>query len=351
MPERRSHASRIGRRLLPDRGTTVAAGGPLAVSLPATPDHARIIVNQVRCREHTHHCHGRSASRHEASTGGPIHGRDPRETRDFPAWSRDPRSSAWPVDSSSPRARCGAPTTRCSSRTRRPSGPIGWQRSLGPSPSRQHPGGQRPDLRTGRPHHLLRAERTSGLADESRRYGVETLAETWSGKRLNSPNDIVCRSDGIAYFTDPPYGVKPAERELHFQGVYSLDLRPGRSGWGEPDAAAPAGRLREAQRPGFLARRADALHLRHGPLSRPGVRRRAGRHPPGRLGTPLRPDGPRQRRAAPTASRSIATDGSMRPLPRASGFTSPTAGCSASSPCPRARRTWPGAIATPAAWP
>jgi gluconolactonase len=60
--------------------------------------------------------------------------------------------------------------------------------------------------------------------------GVETLAETWSGRRLNSPNDIVCRSDGIAYFTDPPYGVKPEERELHFQGVFALDLRAGASG-------------------------------------------------------------------------------------------------------------------------
>jgi gluconolactonase len=60
--------------------------------------------------------------------------------------------------------------------------------------------------------------------------GVETIAETWAGKRLNSPNDIVCRSDGIAYFTDPPYGVKPAERALHFQGVFSLDLRPGAAG-------------------------------------------------------------------------------------------------------------------------
>lgn len=56
--------------------------------------------------------------------------------------------------------------------------------------------------------------------------GVETLVEDWSGRRLNSPNDIICRSDGIAYFTDPPYGVQPADRSLHFQGVYSLDLRP-----------------------------------------------------------------------------------------------------------------------------
>src|SRR5262249_37572176 len=42
---------------------------------------------------------------------------------------------------------------------------------------------------------------------------VETITETWSGKRLNSPNDIVSRSDGLLYFTDPPYGVAPRDRE------------------------------------------------------------------------------------------------------------------------------------------
>lgn len=52
---------------------------------------------------------------------------------------------------------------------------------------------------------------------------VETVAETWQGARLNSPNDIVARSDGLLYFTDPPYGVAPADRQLHFQGVYALD--------------------------------------------------------------------------------------------------------------------------------
>jgi gluconolactonase len=53
--------------------------------------------------------------------------------------------------------------------------------------------------------------------------GVGALCETWAGQRLNSPNDIVCRSDGRLYFTDPPYGVAPHDRALHFQGVYCLD--------------------------------------------------------------------------------------------------------------------------------
>ena len=52
---------------------------------------------------------------------------------------------------------------------------------------------------------------------------VQTIAETWSGKRLNSPNDIVARSDGGLYFTDPAYGVAPKDRQLHFQGLYLLD--------------------------------------------------------------------------------------------------------------------------------
>jgi gluconolactonase len=52
--------------------------------------------------------------------------------------------------------------------------------------------------------------------------GVETLAEEFEGKRLNSPNDIVARSDGLLYFTDPPYGAPP-DRPLDFQGVYALD--------------------------------------------------------------------------------------------------------------------------------
>jgi gluconolactonase len=59
---------------------------------------------------------------------------------------------------------------------------------------------------------------------------VTTLVETWAAQRLNSPNDIVCRSDGYVYFTDPPYGVEPRDRSLHFQGVYVFD--PGRDGPG-----------------------------------------------------------------------------------------------------------------------
>ena len=56
-----------------------------------------------------------------------------------------------------------------------------------------------------------------------------TLADRYAGKRLNSPNDLVIRSNGDVYFTDPPYGLpKHSEdpgRELDFQGVYRLSAK------------------------------------------------------------------------------------------------------------------------------
>ena len=51
---------------------------------------------------------------------------------------------------------------------------------------------------------------------------VTVLADRWLGKRLNRPNDVVGRSDGSIYFSDPGGRVPPEERELDFSGVYRL---------------------------------------------------------------------------------------------------------------------------------
>jgi len=57
---------------------------------------------------------------------------------------------------------------------------------------------------------------------------VESIATHYQGKRLNSPNDVVVKSDGAIYFTDPPYGLASLdEQELDFQGVYRLDPNSG----------------------------------------------------------------------------------------------------------------------------
>jgi gluconolactonase len=55
---------------------------------------------------------------------------------------------------------------------------------------------------------------------------VRVLADRYESKRLNSPNDLVYRSDGTLYFTDPPFGLPrffdDPRKELSFSGVYSL---------------------------------------------------------------------------------------------------------------------------------
>jgi gluconolactonase len=54
---------------------------------------------------------------------------------------------------------------------------------------------------------------------------LTVLADSYQGKRLNSPNDLVYRSDGTLYFTDPPFGLPKffddPRKELPFSGVYS----------------------------------------------------------------------------------------------------------------------------------
>ena len=53
-----------------------------------------------------------------------------------------------------------------------------------------------------------------------------TLAERYQGKRFNSPNDVVVKSDGTVWFSDPPYGLpKGQARELPGNDVFRFDPR------------------------------------------------------------------------------------------------------------------------------
>lgn len=52
---------------------------------------------------------------------------------------------------------------------------------------------------------------------------VAAIAERWQGKRFNKPNDVVCRSDGNIYFTDPELRVPTELREMGFSGVFRID--------------------------------------------------------------------------------------------------------------------------------
>lgn len=52
---------------------------------------------------------------------------------------------------------------------------------------------------------------------------METVADRFEGKLLNSPNDIVVHSSGAIFFTDPPYGIDPEPGEQGFNGVFRVD--------------------------------------------------------------------------------------------------------------------------------
>ena len=91
---------------------------------------------------------------------------------------------------------------------------------------------------------------TSSLVMETPAGERKVLATHWQGKELNSPNDVVVRSDGTIYFTDPTYGRMPVfglerKQELDFQGVYRVVTRRH---------AAPRGRRLRASRTACASR-------------------------------------------------------------------------------------------------
>jgi gluconolactonase len=86
---------------------------------------------------------------------------------------------------------------------------------------------------------------------------VTTLVDRWEGKRLNSPNDVVARSDGMLWFTDPPYGIlsdhegHKADSEIGTCLVFRLDPGTG--------ALAPV--IEDVEHPNGLAFSPDEARL------------------------------------------------------------------------------------------
>ena len=102
------------------------------------------------------------------------------------------------------------------------------------------------------------------------------LASHHDGKELNSPNDVVVKSDGGIYFTDPTYGRaeyygNPRPTQLDFRGVYRAEPDGSRLTLLASDFGQPNGLC-------FSAGREAAVRQRHGAPAHPRVRREAGRH-------------------------------------------------------------------------
>ncbi|NWF92254.1 MAG: SMP-30/gluconolactonase/LRE family protein [Syntrophaceae bacterium] len=90
------------------------------------------------------------------------------------------------------------------------------------------PSGKSNGLTIDKKGRLIACEHANRRVSRTEEDGkVVTVASHYNGKRLNSPNDVVVKSDGSIYFTDPPYGLNPVfgtfeEQELPFYGVYRL---------------------------------------------------------------------------------------------------------------------------------
>ncbi len=75
---------------------------------------------------------------------------------------------------------------------------------------------------------------------------ITVLADRYDGKRLNAPNDVVVKSDGSIWFSDPPFGLRgdyegqPAEQELP-TNLYRFDPRDGRLQMMADDIDGPNG--------------------------------------------------------------------------------------------------------------
>ena len=104
---------------------------------------------------------------------------------------------------------------------------VRWQmRSEGPEVTTfRSPSGNSNGLTLDKSGRLIACEHSTRRVTRTEVDGtVSVLAERYDGRRLNSPNDVVVRSDGSVYFTDPPYGLgeTAAWKEIPFNGVYRI---------------------------------------------------------------------------------------------------------------------------------
>ncbi len=95
---------------------------------------------------------------------------------------------------------------------------------------------------------------------------ITVLADEYQGKRLNSPNDLVYKSDGSLYFTDPPYGLATQkdddpEKQLKVNGVYRIPHALERKAGAPPARAELQLLVTDLTRPNGIAFSPDEKYL------------------------------------------------------------------------------------------
>ncbi|MGZ8311947.1 MAG: SMP-30/gluconolactonase/LRE family protein [Allosphingosinicella sp.] len=134
--------------------------------------------------------------------------------------------SGWLTAAAGWRVRCGSPTCSvCWSATSRTTESCGGRRPAASTSSASPPAFQTVSDREGRLvtcSHQGRCVLRTELDGE-----VTVLADSFEGKRPNSPNDVVVKSDGTIWFSDPPTASRPTTRAV---GAISNNRR-GSTGW------------------------------------------------------------------------------------------------------------------------
>jgi len=95
---------------------------------------------------------------------------------------------------------------------------------------------------------------------------ITVLADSYQGKRLSSPNDLVYKSDGSLYFTDPPYGLptqgdNDPEKELKLNGVYRIPNATRQKPGAPPDRDKLQLIISDLSRPNGIAFSPDEKYL------------------------------------------------------------------------------------------
>jgi gluconolactonase len=95
---------------------------------------------------------------------------------------------------------------------------------------------------------------------------ITVLAEKYEGKRLSSPNDLVYKSDGSLYFTDPPYGLptqgdQDPQKELPFNGVFRIPNAVAQRPGAPPDDSKLQLIIKDLTRPNGIAFSPDEKYL------------------------------------------------------------------------------------------
>jgi gluconolactonase len=95
---------------------------------------------------------------------------------------------------------------------------------------------------------------------------ITVLADSYQGKKLSSPNDLVYKSDGSLYFTDPPYGLptqgdKDPLKELDVNGVYRVPNARQHKAGAPPDRDKLQLIIKDLSRPNGIVFSPDEKYL------------------------------------------------------------------------------------------